>query len=100
MTRQNPFNVARKAHLKTLKQYVPVVERVHGAHHPEFHEVRSLFDEMAAKISAASRGRPQLETEFLRLRALTGDYQVPGDVCESYEAVYTMLKALDQAYHA
>jgi len=99
MTQKNLFNEAKKAHLKTLKQYVPVVERVHGAHHPEFHEVRALFDEIAGKIIAAGHGMARLEPEFLRLREVTGGYQVPADVCESYEAVYTMLKALDQAYH-
>ncbi|MFA7115408.1 MAG: iron-sulfur cluster repair di-iron protein, ric, partial [Candidatus Omnitrophota bacterium] len=28
------------------------------------------------------------------------DYTVPGDVCESYEAVYNMLSEVDQAYFA
>lgn len=100
MTQQISFNDAKKAHLKTLKTYVPVVERVHGSHHPEFHDVRKLFDAMAEKISAAGRGRPQLEEEFAQLRQVTDNYTVPGDVCESYEAVYQMLKALDQAYQA
>lgn len=100
MMEQSRFEEVRKAHMKTLKLYVPVVERVHGAHHPEFHEVRQLFDSMAAKISAGGRKRPELAAEFQRLREVTHNYQVPGDVCESYEAVYTMLSALDQAWHA
>lgn len=100
MTQQMTFAEAKKAHMKTLKLYVPVVERVHGAHHPEFHEVRKLFDAMQEKISKAGRGRPQLQEEFVSLRQVTTNYTVPGDVCESYEAVYTMLQALDTAYHS
>jgi len=99
MTEQMNFKDAQKAYLKTLGQYVPVVDRVHGQHHPEFHEVRQLFDTLAAKIKEAGRKQPQLEPEFARLREVTGGYAVPGDVCESYEAVYRMLAALDKAYH-
>lgn len=100
MTQQNPFKEAKKAHMKTLKQYVPVVERVHGEHHPEFHQVRKLFDAMNARMAEAGRKHPQLEDVFQQLRAVTGNYTVPSDVCESYEDVYQMLQALDQAYHA
>lgn len=100
MTEPMDFREAWKANQKNLKLYVPVVERVHGAHHPEFHEVRELFDALTEKAGKAGRGRPQLEETFQSLRRVTGNYTVPGDVCESYEAVYRMLAALDQAYHA
>ncbi len=100
MTQNSKFQQASKAHMKTLKLYVPVVDRVHGPHHPEFHEVKQLFETMAEKISAAGRGKPALDAEFERLRQVTGNYEVPGDVCESYEAVYRMLSELDAAYHA
>ena len=42
---------------------------------------------------------PDLSQEFARLREITGGYTVPGDVCETYEAVYNMLAELDRAYH-
>ncbi len=100
MTTPMNFSEARKAYLKTLKLYAPVVARVHGEHHPEFHEVREQFDSMVVRMSEAGRKRPQLEEEFQKLRLITANYEVPGDVCESYEAVYRMLLALDQAYHA
>jgi regulator of cell morphogenesis and NO signaling len=38
------YSEAKKKHFQTLKQYVPVVERVHGGNHPEFHVVRELLD--------------------------------------------------------
>jgi len=91
------FKQARKRYLKTLEQYVPVVDRVHGEHHPEFHDVRALFDEINGKVKAAGTETPELTREFARLREITNNYEVPGDVCESYEAVYNMLAELDKA---
>lgn len=82
--------------LPILKQYVPVVDRVHGAHHPEFHEVRAVFNAMCFKINETET--PDLTNEFAQLRSITNNFVIPEDVCESYEAVYDMLKALYDAY--
>lgn len=100
MSNQLTFNEAKKMHLKTLKQYVPIVSKVHGGSHPEFHEVHKLFDAINLKIKEAGSNKPELNDEFAKLRKITNDYTVPGDVCESYEAVYTMLAEIDKAYHA
>lgn len=94
------FRNVQKEHLETLAQYVPVVARVHGRNHPEFHQVRAVYDRMADKIAAAGSDTPALEEEFASLRSITKDYTVPEDVCESYRAVYQMLRELDSAYHA
>ncbi|WP_286879145.1 iron-sulfur cluster repair di-iron protein, ric [Methanoculleus sp. UBA413] len=94
------FNETMKKHLQTLKQYVPIVARVHGGNHPEFHEVRKLFDTIVKKTKEAGSNKPELNEEFARLREITDTYTVPGDVCESYEAVYSMLAELDRAYRA
>ncbi|HHT43498.1 MAG TPA: iron-sulfur cluster repair di-iron protein, ric [Firmicutes bacterium] len=94
------FHELIEAHLKTLDIYVPVVDRVHGEHHPEFHEVRRLYEAIKAKIIAAGSEKPELDSEFAQLRQVTGGYTVPGDVCESYEAVYNMLAELDEAYQS
>jgi len=94
------FNEAMKKHLQTLKQYVPIVARVHGGNHPEFHEVRKLFDTIVEKTKEAGSNKPELNEEFARLREITDTYTVPGDVCESYEAVYSMLAEIDGAYRA
>ncbi len=82
-----------------LKQYVPIVERVHGGHHPEFHEVRKLFDTIYTITKEAVAEKPELSSEFAKLREITSHYTIPDDVCESYEAVYKMLAEVDQAYH-
>lgn len=100
MTNKLTFNEAKKKHIKKLEQYVPIVERVHGGNHPEFHEVRKLFDQINKKIKETDLERPELNDEFAKLREITDNYTVPGDVCESYEAVYNMLAQLDKAYQA
>lgn len=90
------FEKVKKEHLKTLRQFVPIVARVHGDHHPEFHDVHKVFNEMNRKMDEAT---PNLGEEFKKLREITDNYKVPEDVCESYEAVYNMLEELDKAYH-
>ena len=94
------FDQVRGSYLKTLEQYVPIVARVHGDNHPEFHEVRAVFDELVGKLRNAGAEKPELHEEFSRLREISHNYRVPQDVCETYEAVYQMLGALDRAYHA
>lgn len=100
MKDQLTFDDVRKKHAKTLDLYVPIVARVHGGTHPEFHEVHRLFDEIKVKIKKAGENRAELKEEFTQLRQVTDNYTVPGDVCESYEAVYHMLGEMDQAYQA
>ena len=100
MLKQSVFNEIRERHFKTLEQYVPVVARVHGGNHPEFHEVRKLFDTINKKTKEAGSERPELNEEFAKLREITNNYAVPIDVCESYEAVYKMLAEADNAYQA
>ena len=92
------FNEVKKDLFPTLERFVPVVARVHGEHHPEFHEVRKLFDSINRKIKEAGSEKPELNDEFIKLREITNNYEVPGDVCESYEAVYNMLAEVDEAY--
>ncbi|NLN42027.1 MAG: iron-sulfur cluster repair di-iron protein, ric [Clostridiales bacterium] len=94
------FNQVKEHNLERLELYVPIVERVHGGSHPEFHDVRRIFDEINAKIKNAGSEKPKLDEEFKDLRKVTDNYTVPDDVCESYEAVYKMLAELDEAYQA
>ena len=57
---------------------MPVVARVHGDSHPEFHEVRGECTmPLRAKIKAAGTSKPDLESEFKKLREITDDYTVP-----------------------
>ncbi len=98
MTMKLTFNDAKEKNFKTLELYVPIVARVHGDSHPEFHEVRKLFDIINEKTKEAGSEKPNLDEEFAKLREITDNYTVPDDVCESYEAVYNMLAEVDRAY--
>lgn len=80
--------------LDKLKMYIPIVDKVHGENHPEFHEVRRIFEELVLKFDREE----SVKASFEHLRAITNDYTVPHDVCESYEAVYESLKDLDHDY--
>jgi regulator of cell morphogenesis and NO signaling len=99
MTKAKIFNKDQEKIIKTLRQYVPVVDRVHGDTHPEFHEVRRLFESIDEKSKTSVSEAPVLNDEFAKLRQVTKNYTIPNDVCESYEAVYVMLAELDEAYN-
>lgn len=99
MNKEVNFNQIREKNSQTLELYVPIVARVHGEAHPEFHKVHKLFDEINKKIEEAGARQAELKEEFAKLRQATDNYTVPKDVCESYEAVYTMLAEMDKAYH-
>lgn len=99
MSNPTTFHNVSEKHLELLNQYVPIVAKVHGGHHPEFHRVHEIFDVLARKIKAAGLEKPVLDEEFIALRRITNNYAVPSDTCETYEAVYKMLGEMDQAYH-
>lgn len=92
------FNKVKEKHIEKLEQFVPIVDRVHGESHPEFHEVHRLFNVINEKIKKAGTEKPDLDKEFKELRKVTNNYTVPEDVCETYESVYNMLEELDRAY--
>ena len=91
------FNQVKEKNIETLELYAPIVARVHGESHPEFHHVHRLFNEINVKMKETDK--PELDYEFKELRKVTDNYRVPSDTCESYEAVYNMLSELDEAYY-
>ena len=93
------FDELIKEHSERLELYVPVVARVHGGAHPEFYEVKKIYNRMDKKIKDSGSEKLVLDEEFKELRSITDDYTTPCDTCESYEAVYNMLSELDQAYN-
>ena len=92
------FQEVVEKNMEKLELYVPVVERVHGGSHPEFYDVRKIFNEINRKIKNTDLDKLELEEEFKKARQVTGNYRVPEDTCESYEAVYRMISELDEAY--
>ena len=94
------FDEVIKRNFEKLQLFVPIVARVHGENHPEFNDVHKLFDEIGAKVKNAAPGKPNLDNELKQLREITNNYTVPDGVCESCEAVYSMLAEIDKAYQA
>ena len=64
------FKDILEQYFKKLELYIPVVERVHGENHPEFYDVRKLFDQIAQKIGNLSKDKPKLDGVFKELRKL------------------------------
>ncbi len=91
------FDAVWAEHKEKLSLYVPVVDRVHGDSHPEFHQVRALFDALQDVVAHKKATDSDVAEIFEGFRRATNGYEVPEDVCESYEAVYDMLAELDQA---
>ena len=79
-------------YLSTAMELAPIVERVHGSHHPELTRVR----ELTQQISAAT-DLEESAALFRELRSVTSNYAVPSDGCEAYTATYEALSALDAA---
>lgn len=72
-------------------QLSPVVQRVHGANHPELARVGELTDQIAAAEDSPTR------TElFAQLREVTNNYALPADACEGFTAFYQALEGADK----
>lgn len=94
------FNELKEKYSEKLELYVPVVARVHGADHPEFHDVHELYNKINGKMENTESEELELKDEFTELRRITDNYKIPENTCESYEAVYNMLSELDEAYNS
>lgn len=82
-------------HIAKAAELAPLIERVHGAGHPELTRVRELT--MALQTAT---GRDQADGLFTQLRQVTKNYTLPKDACEAYTAAYTALANADEAHSA
>lgn len=82
-------------HIEQAAQFAPIVERVHGANHPELTRVRELTE------AIHNLGETENASElFAELREVTNNYALPADACEAFTATYESLNAADEAYAA
>lgn len=100
MSKKNSFQEVKRTYFGQLEKFVPVVDRVHGGSHPEFHDVKRVWETINMKTKVAGNTKPDLTDEFKELREITNNYLVPSDVCETYEWVYNVLKIVDEAFNA
>ncbi|HLR65522.1 MAG TPA: iron-sulfur cluster repair di-iron protein, ric [Virgibacillus sp.] len=94
------FNEVVENNFSTLDLYTTAITRAHGENHPEAFEVRELFEVMNEKIKETGANNVNLDEEFTRMRDVTDNYTIPGDVCETYAGVYNMLSEADKSYHS
>lgn len=81
--------------LDRAAELAPIVERVHGANHPELTRVRELTEALQQAAHT-----PRTSELFAELRAVTNDYALPADACEAYTATYESLKSADMAHRS
>lgn len=74
-------------------ELAPVIERVHGSHHPELTRVRELTEAISRSADAATASEL-----FRQLRTVTDNYSVPGDGCEAFHETYASLQAADKEH--
>ena len=79
-------------HLSTALKFAPIIERVHGSHHPELTRVRELTERIPHADAT------ETAEIFGELRAVTNDFAIPADACEAFTATYESLSAADTAF--
>ncbi|MDT2614055.1 iron-sulfur cluster repair di-iron protein, ric [Enterococcus dongliensis] len=78
-----------------LALYTTAITRAHGANHPEVFEVKKIYDTIWDQLQNEG-SEVNLDTEFEQLRETTNNYEIPSDVCQTFEATYAMLAEADQ----
>ena len=72
-------------------ELAPIIERVHGSHHPELTRVRELTEQLGSAAGSGADTAPL----FAELRTVTNDYAIPDDVCETFVATYESLQQVE-----
>ena len=80
-------------HLATAAELAPLIERVHGANHPELTRVRELTEQITASTDTEATA-----DLFRELREVTDGYTVPGDGCEAFAGTYAALRSADPGH--
>ncbi|WP_283608371.1 hypothetical protein [Faecalispora anaeroviscerum] len=79
---------------KTLNMFLPRVQKIHGAKHPELMKVEQITDELQAVLEdGMDTGRTTALLE--KLRNLTRNYAIPSDACPAYKNAYKALSQID-----
>lgn len=79
-------------HISNAIRLAPVIERVHGEHHPELTRVRELTEQLP------DADETELETLFRDLRDVTSNYTIPKGACEAFTETYRVLQSADEEY--
>lgn len=80
-------------HMTTALQLTPLIERVHGAHHPELTRVRELTQQLGSATNDYVK-----EDLFRELRIITNSYTLPAGACEAFTAAYQALESAEKQH--
>ena len=82
-----------EANDEMLDLYTNAITKAHGKNHPEVFDVRKVYETIQHK---SRDNNLDLSKELSELRALTKDYTIPDDACETFTKTYQLLKQFDE----
>ncbi len=83
---------------ENMDLYTSILPRVHGPNHPDVIEVEPLYNNLTAAVAAGDQAK--VDSLFGEIRAVTHDYRIPEDACDTYKATYKFLKQADEMNQA
>ncbi|HLS23912.1 MAG TPA: hypothetical protein VK037_08375 [Pseudogracilibacillus sp.] len=96
MEQKNRFSKLVQSKHEQLDLYTNAITKAHGESHPEAFKVRRLYEELHEEILEAKEAfdEKRLSSIFASLKAVTNNFMIPEDVCETYASVYKELALL------
>lgn len=83
-------------HKEDLDLFTLTLTKVHVDAHPEVKIVRELYVCIQDKIDNEIK---DIDHEFATLDRITKNYEIPSDVCNTYEKTYNLLKEASKIYN-
>ena len=83
-------------HKEDLDLFTSALTKAHADAHPEVKSVRELYVRIRDKIDANIE---DIDHEFETLKRITKNYEIPNDVCGTYEKTYHLLKEANRLYN-
>lgn len=83
-------------HKEDLDLFTSALTKAHVDAHPEVKVVRELYVKIQYKIDVDIK---DLDHEFETLKRITNNYEIPNDVCGTYEKTYQLLKEANRLYN-
>ncbi len=83
-------------HKEDLDLFTLALTKAHVDAHPEVKDVRDLYLRIQYKLDVDIK---DLDHEFETLKRITNNYEIPNDVCGTYEKTYHLLKEANRLYN-
>ncbi|MDE8210177.1 iron-sulfur cluster repair di-iron protein, ric [Erysipelothrix rhusiopathiae] len=83
-------------HKEDIDLFTSALTKAHADAHPEVKAVRELYVKIQYKIDVDIK---DIDHEFETLKRITNNYEIPDDVCGTYEKTYQLLKEANRLYN-